>query len=193
MVTLLPKSRPTRPRWRSKPSTRARSARSWSPKAARSCRRGAVIAYLLEEGEDAAPFWRTEVQHLRRHQQRQTSAPGAPHQPLRLPCSGPNPLWSSGMADVCCLPLAPGAQAGLDLASLSSGPHGRIVKADVEAAMAGGAPADAAPAAAALQPRHPARPLADVPGLPSYTEIELQHAQVIAKRLAESKQHSASI
>ncbi|MGQ3032098.1 MAG: biotin/lipoyl-containing protein, partial [Ferrovibrionaceae bacterium] len=46
-------------------------------------------------------------------------------------------------------------QAGLDLAALSgSGPHGRIVKADVEAAIAGGAPKKAAAVAA---------PVADAP------------------------------
>ena len=36
---------------------------------------------------------------------------------------------------------------GLDLAAIKgSGPHGRIVKADIESALAGGAPAVAAPA-----------------------------------------------
>ena len=45
-------------------------------------------------------------------------------------------------------------QAGLDLASLrGSGPHGRVIKRDIEAALTGGAPAAvAAPVAAAALP-----------------------------------------
>ena len=86
-------------------------------------------------------------------------------------------------------------QAGLDLGSLKgSGPQGRIVKADIEAALAGGAPkATAAPAAAApaqaAAPALGAAPSADVPGMPDYEEIPNSGMRkVIAKRLTESKQ-----
>ncbi len=86
-------------------------------------------------------------------------------------------------------------QAGLDLGSLKgSGPNGRVVKADIEAAVSGGArkpaaaPAAAAPVAAPT-PTLGAAPSADVPGMPAYEEFPNSNMRkVIAKRLTESKQ-----
>jgi pyruvate dehydrogenase E2 component (dihydrolipoamide acetyltransferase) len=83
------------------------------------------------------------------------------------------------------------AQAGIDLATLKgSGPNGRIVKADVEAAMAGTAPrAEAAPAAAAPAPapapapKAPAAPIAAPHTLVPHSTMR----KVIARRLSESK------
>jgi pyruvate dehydrogenase E2 component (dihydrolipoamide acetyltransferase) len=91
--------------------------------------------------------------------------------------------------------------AGIDLAGLvGSGPRGRIVKADVEAAMSGAAPAAKAAAkpaeAPAPPPTHPA-PVAAVPaaapatGAPSapHREVVLSNMRkVIARRLTEAKQ-----
>ncbi|HUZ74795.1 MAG TPA: pyruvate dehydrogenase complex dihydrolipoamide acetyltransferase [Stellaceae bacterium] len=91
-------------------------------------------------------------------------------------------------------------QAGLDPARLTgSGPHGRIVKADVETAMAGGAPAAGSrPAPAAAR-----APTAPAPGYGSYGKDQvvamagnLPYAEmpisamrrVIARRLTEAKQ-----
>jgi pyruvate dehydrogenase E2 component (dihydrolipoamide acetyltransferase) len=66
-------------------------------------------------------------------------------------------------------------QAKLDLSRLSgSGPHGRIVKADIEAAAKGGAPRLAAPPAA----RGPAAPFA--PGAPAPAGARYSKAQVLA-------------
>jgi len=91
-------------------------------------------------------------------------------------------------------------QSGLDLKALAgSGPNGRIVKADVEAALAGGkarpaaaAPAAAAPAAAALAPAKAAGPgarqLADALGMTYRQEPLSGMRKVIAQRLTESKQ-----
>ncbi len=82
-------------------------------------------------------------------------------------------------------------QAGLDPEQLKgSGPHGRIIKADIERALAGGArPAAApAPAAAAARPQPAAQPHADVPGGPAYVEIPNNTVRkVVARRLTESK------
>ncbi len=94
-------------------------------------------------------------------------------------------------------------QAGLDLAALTgSGPHGRIVKSDIEAALAVGRAATVpipAPTAAAPQPIPPAAvsagPVASkervlaLAGNPPFTERPLSAMRrVIARRLTESKQ-----
>ena len=72
-------------------------------------------------------------------------------------------------------------QAGLDISALSgSGPNGRIVKSDVEAAIAGGVPTVATVPATA--------PVA-VAGTGGYTEVaNSTMRKVIASRLQESKQ-----
>ena len=91
-------------------------------------------------------------------------------------------------------------QSGLDLKALAgSGPNGRIVKADVEAALSGGkarpaaaAPVAAAPAAAAPAPAKAAGPgarqLADALGMTYRQEPLSGMRKVIAQRLTESKQ-----
>jgi pyruvate dehydrogenase E2 component (dihydrolipoamide acetyltransferase) len=85
-------------------------------------------------------------------------------------------------------------QAGIDLASVAgSGPNGRIVKSDIEAAIAGGPRAAAAPtpAAAPSVASAPSAPSVDVPGMPDYDAIpNTTMRKVIAKRLTESKQHA---
>jgi pyruvate dehydrogenase E2 component (dihydrolipoamide acetyltransferase) len=84
-------------------------------------------------------------------------------------------------------------KAGLDLAALSgSGPRGRIVKADIEAALEKGG-ADAAPAKekAAEKPAAAPAPAPAAAGAPDapHTEIALSNMRkVIARRLTESKQ-----
>jgi pyruvate dehydrogenase E2 component (dihydrolipoamide acetyltransferase) len=96
-------------------------------------------------------------------------------------------------------------QAGIDLAMLEgSGPHGRIVKADVERAIQAGAPERARPAAEKPRPAEaPARAEvtrpAEAPGIApavpppppaeAYDEIKLSNMRkVIARRLTEAKQ-----
>ena len=86
--------------------------------------------------------------------------------------------------------------AGVDLAALAgTGPHGRVVKADVEAAIAGGAktaPA-AAPAVGAPTPAPAAKPMSDEQVLKlfeagSYELIPHDNMRkVIARRLVEAK------
>jgi pyruvate dehydrogenase E2 component (dihydrolipoamide acetyltransferase) len=91
-------------------------------------------------------------------------------------------------------------QAGIDLAMLEgSGPHGRIVKADVERAIQAGVPERARPAPEKARPAEaPAR--AEAPGVPpavpptpppaaAHEEIKLSNMRkVIARRLTEAKQ-----
>jgi pyruvate dehydrogenase E2 component (dihydrolipoamide acetyltransferase) len=81
-------------------------------------------------------------------------------------------------------------QAGIDLTGLKgSGPSGRIVKADIEAALqrAPAAPAAAAPAAA---PAPAARPPAPAPAVaaPHHLVPNSTMRKVIARRLTEAKQ-----
>ncbi|GHD47478.1 acetyltransferase component of pyruvate dehydrogenase complex [Thalassobaculum fulvum] len=159
----------------------------------------AVIAWLLEEGEDASAI----PAEGGAAPAAPAAAPEAP-KPAAAPAPAaaapaPAPQPSAGAGRVFASPLAKrmAEQAGLDLGALKgSGPQGRIVKADIEAALAGGAPkAAAAPAAAAAAPAPAAAPSlgtapsADVPGLPEYEEIPNSNMRkVIAKRLTESKQ-----
>src|SRR5690606_9667484 len=87
--------------------------------------------------------------------------------------------------------------AGVDLASLSgTGPHGRVVKADVEAAIAGGgvkaaAPAATAPSAGSAAPA--VKPVSDDAVLKLFEEGSyelLPHdnmRKTIARRLVEAK------
>jgi pyruvate dehydrogenase E2 component (dihydrolipoamide acetyltransferase) len=89
-------------------------------------------------------------------------------------------------------------QAGIELGMIEgSGPHGRIVKRDIEQAMRGGAPsqARALEARAPEAPRPAEAPAAPAPAAPfgppaePHEEIKLSNMRkVIARRLTESKQ-----
>ena len=142
----------------------------------------ALLALLLEEGEDAAALDAAS-----------TAAPSAQAveetpKPREAPTPTPVPEVEKGDR-VFASPLARrmAKQAGLALDAITgSGPHGRIVKADIEAALAGGAPAPIA-ASAPTAPTAPA-PVVEVPGVPPYTEIpHTTMRKVIARRLSESK------
>jgi pyruvate dehydrogenase E2 component (dihydrolipoamide acetyltransferase) len=92
------------------------------------------------------------------------------------------------------------AQSGIDLARLTgSGPHGRIVKHDIDAALKGGAPPRAAaapaqargpaPSGAPLQlPSYGKEQVIALAGNPAYEEVPLTSMRrVIAKRMQEAK------
>ena len=139
-----------------------------------------VIGVMLAEGEDASALEAVAVE---------APAPAAPPsaaetapvaaEPAPAP-SVPAPAAEDGQR-IKASPLARkmAAQAGIDLATLSgSGPKGRIVKADIEAAMAGAPVSAVAPAQA---------PAAAPEG--TYTEVPLSNMRkTIARRLTESKQ-----
>ena len=141
-----------------------------------------VIAVLVEAGEavpaaGAAP--------------KAAAAPAATPAPVAAPvAAAPAPVAAPASGDrVFASPLARrmAAQAGVDISKIAgSGPNGRIVKADVDAAMSRGpAPvAAAAPAPLVAAPR-PAAPVAIT--APHTAVPNSSMRKVIARRLAESK------
>jgi len=156
------------------------------------------IAIMLEDGEsagdiDAAATATPSPAPAPAPSAAPTPAPAQAPAPTAAPA--PAPTASSGGRTIAS-PLARrmAEQAGIDLASVSgSGPNGRIVKSDIEAAIAGGG-AKAAPSqapVAAPAPIAASAPSADVPGVPDYDAIpNTTMRKVIARRLTESKQHA---
>ena len=134
----------------------------------------AVIGVLLAEGEDAAAIADTPAP---------AEEPARTAEPAPQSAAEPPPAASPAAPRerIAASPLARrmAAQAGLDLAAIGgSGTGGRIVKADIEAALAAG-PAVAAPADA--PPRAAAAPA------PGETVRLSTMRRVIAERMAESK------
>lgn len=156
----------------------------------------ALIAVLLEDGEDAAALDSVAAD---------APAPAAPEAPAAEPVAetpppaapaaapaapAPAPVAASANGTrVFASPLARrmAAQAGLDLATVTgSGPKGRIVKSDVEGALAGGVPA-AAPAA--QQPVAAPISAGAMPFEPAFDLEPLSSMRkTIAQRLTEAKQ-----
>jgi pyruvate dehydrogenase E2 component (dihydrolipoamide acetyltransferase) len=123
------------------------------------------IAVLLEEGEDASVVKGAGAA-------KPAPAPVAPKtEPAPGPAAAPAPAAKGGNGHdtgerVFASPLARrmAEQAGIELAALKgSGPGGRIVKSDIEAALAGGA----APRAKAPEAPRPAAPSAAPAAAPS--------------------------
>jgi pyruvate dehydrogenase E2 component (dihydrolipoamide acetyltransferase) len=125
------------------------------------------------------------------------ASPPTPPPGPATPAATPSPAAVGGDGRVKASPIAKriARDRGLDLYGLSgSGPGGRIVKADVERALAAGvaAPAPAAPAA----PAPAAAPAGPTPGVAEKPEtakggvevVELTKLQqTVARRMAESK------
>ncbi|GAA6149572.1 pyruvate dehydrogenase complex dihydrolipoamide acetyltransferase [Pseudooceanicola nitratireducens] len=161
------------------------------------------IAVLLEEGESAGDISSAAPAAPAASSGAATpaSAGGAPAEaPAQAaPAAPASPKGADG-SRVFASPLARriAAQKGLDLAGLKgSGPHGRIVKADVEAAQAeapakAAASASAAPAAAAAASM-PAGPSTEAV-LKMYADRDFEEVKLdgmrktIAARLTEAKQ-----
>ncbi len=133
------------------------------------------IALLLAEGEDSAALAAAP---------KPPPAQVAPAPAAAKPAAVPPPPNVARGERVFASPLARrvAGTAGIDLASVAgSGPHGRIVKADVEAA------AKAPPRAPAPPPAAPAA--AASPFEPAYVELpNSSMRKVIARRLTEAKQ-----
>src|SRR5271165_7327859 len=166
------------------------------PEGAQGIKVNAPIAVLLGEGEDASA-----LEKFAESVPRPTPvAPPSQESVQPAPAAPAVPGRERGNGRVFASPLARrmAQQAGLDLGAIrGSGPQGRIVKSDVEAALS---PVRAAPAAASArtgvvpQPA-PAGPalskerVAALAGNPAYTERPLNAMRrVIARRLTESKQ-----
>ena len=155
----------------------------------------AVIGVILEEGEDASALDGWEIPVVEAPLQVvEQSAPvevAAQAQAARAapaaPATSAAPVAQVAPAErpegrIFASPLARrmAKQSGLDLAAiLGSGPKGRIVKVDIEAALSGAAPAALAPAPAAA-------PLA---AIGPYEDIQTSKMRkIIAQRLQEAKQ-----
>jgi pyruvate dehydrogenase E2 component (dihydrolipoamide acetyltransferase) len=147
---------------------------------------GTVIALIAgeDDGKTAAPKAAAPAP--------KTEAPAAPPPPAP-PAVSPASASKSGGDRIKASPLAKriAAELGVDLATIAgTGPGGRIVREDVEAA-AGGASAKAAPAPAAVPAAAPAPAApAAIPdfGIP-HEAVKLSNMRkTIARRLTESKQ-----
>ena len=147
-----------------------------------------VIAVLVEPGDSvgAAPAAKPVAAPA-------AAPPVAPAPaPVAAPVAQGQPAPASGDRAVAS-PLAKrmAQQAGLDLSAIrGSGPNGRIVKSDVEAALAKGTAPKAAPQApaAAPAPKATAAPL-NLAALGAHSAVpHSTMRKVIARRLSESKQ-----
>ncbi len=150
----------------------------------------AVIAVLLEDGESASDIGSVSAAPA--------AAAAAPKEEAAAPAAAVSPAPAAPAAKdgnrIFATPLARriAADKGLDLSAIAgSGPHGRIVKADVENATA-------APKAAAAASAAPATAMASGPssdavikmyeGRP-FEEVKLDGMRkIIASRLTEAKQ-----
>ncbi|WP_315928009.1 pyruvate dehydrogenase complex dihydrolipoamide acetyltransferase [Mesorhizobium sp. SP-1A] len=178
----------------------------------------ALIAVLAGEGEDAAAAAKsggdsaakTEAPKAETAKQEttKTEAAAPKAEPAASPAAAPKQpaalngaaVPSAGGERVFASPLARriAKDAGVDVSSIKgTGPHGRVVKADVEAAIAGGGAKTAAPAAAAqaggATPAAAPKPMSDEavlklfePG--SYELVPHDNMRkTIARRLVEAK------
>ncbi len=148
-----------------------------------------AIALLLEEGED-----KSALASFKGGGKPVVPASVAPAAIQAAPAamSSHAPAEAAKGARVFASPLARrmAQQAAVDLARVKgSGPHGRIVKADVEAALGSGASAMRAPPPATAAPSGPgARALADALGMAYALQPHSNMRRTIARRLSESKQ-----
>ena len=145
----------------------------------------ALIAVLAEEGEDASEAAK-EAENA--PITAPTPAPTPASTPAPTPASAPAaPQLAAGQKGerVFASPLARriAGDAGLDIGNLAgTGPHGRIIRADVEEAIAKAGTVAAAPSAAASMMR--------VAGQSERFEPHSAMRRVIAERLQQSKQNA---
>jgi pyruvate dehydrogenase E2 component (dihydrolipoamide acetyltransferase) len=164
---------------------------------------GALIAIIAGEGEDApstqAASAAKKEEAPKEEAKKPAPAPAAKAEPAPAPKAEPEVKAAAASSGdrVKASPLARriAEQTGMDLTSLQgSGPGGRVVKADLDGARAGGAApaarAEAPAAAAAAAPSAPAAAPApaQIPDIP-HEAVKLSNMRkVIARRLTESKQ-----
>jgi pyruvate dehydrogenase E2 component (dihydrolipoamide acetyltransferase) len=149
----------------------------------------ALIAVLAEEGEDASEAAKeAENAPITAPTPAPTAASTPAPTPAPTPASAPAaPQLAAGQKGerVFASPLARriAGDAGLDIGNLAgTGPHGRIIRADVEEAIAKAGTVAAAPSAAASMMR--------VAGQSERFEPHSAMRRVIAERLQQSKQNA---
>jgi len=159
----------------------------------------ALIAILAEEGEDVAAAAKGAASAPKA--ETRAEAPKEEPKPAATPAAAPAPVKAEQSAPasnkgnrVFASPLARriAKESGVDVAAVKgTGPHGRVVQRDVEAALAsGGAKAAAPKAEAAAAPK----PMSDDAVLKLFEEGTYEIVphdgmrKTIARRLVESKQ-----
>jgi pyruvate dehydrogenase E2 component (dihydrolipoamide acetyltransferase) len=157
---------------------------------------GAPIAILAGEGEDASAA--KAAPKAAAAPEAKTAEPAPAPKAEAAPAPKPEPEVKAAAASsgdrVKASPLARriAEQSGVDLSSVTgSGPNGRIVKADLDGAKAGGAaPAAKAAAPVAAAPSAPAAAPApaQIPDIPHEAAKLSNMRKTIARRLTESKQ-----
>ncbi|AZN72117.1 pyruvate dehydrogenase complex dihydrolipoamide acetyltransferase [Georhizobium profundi] len=177
----------------------------------------AVIAILAEEGEDAAAAAKGDGSEVKT-EAKSAQPEQKPEQPkseekAEKPAEAAKPVADQAPVAATPAPKKDGErifasplarrlakESGLDLTAVSgSGPKGRIVKADIEAAAKGGAPkaaasATQAPSISAAAPAPMAKGASDEQVLKNFAEGSYELVphdgmrKTIAKRLVESKQ-----
>jgi pyruvate dehydrogenase E2 component (dihydrolipoamide acetyltransferase) len=163
---------------------------------------GTVIAMIAAEGEDASAAAAPKAETPKAEAPKAEAKPAEAPKPAAAPAPTPSPAPAATSGDrVKASPLARriAAEKGVELSAVTgSGPNGRIVKADVEGAKPGAAPAkptEAAPASAApatgeapaAAPAAPAKVWWDE-SIPHEVEKLSNIRKTIARRLTESKQ-----
>ena len=155
------------------------------------------IAVLVEEGEDASAISAAPAPAAPAAAAKEAAPAASPSAPAAA--TAPKAAGARVFASPLARRIA--AEKGIDLAAISgSGPHGRIIKADVEAAKPGAtaapapaaAPVAAAPAAAAASAMATSASAETVKKMfadRDYTEMALDGMRkTIAARLTEAKQ-----
>ena len=152
-----------------------------------------VIGLILEEGENSSALNEAATEPLLTSSAELTPTvePTAAAEPSQS--ATPTPRLTVHKSRVFASPLARrmAKQSGLDISAVAgSGPHGRIIKRDIEAAITGGAPSPTT-ARSSTAPIIAPLTLADgnLGGLPPYREVaNSSMRKVVARRLSESKQ-----
>ena len=161
------------------------------------------IAVLLDEGESADDIGSSPSAKPEAKAEAPKAESAAPAAPAAAPSQAAPKKADGGRVFASPLARRIAAEKGIDLAAVTgSGPHGRIVKADVEGAQPGAAKPATATAAATPEAAKPApAPAAAAPAGPSAETILKMYAdrdttevaldgmrRTIAARLSEAKQ-----